>query len=88
VAQNLLRSPGSQRIGIVDTISTRQSRRNQRQLLAPDVGPRVVAAQINVLVEDLLQAHVLHQRGRQRQAGSGDQAVVVKGYVESVETVR
>jgi len=41
-----------------------------------------------MLIDQLAQAEMVGQRGRQDEAGIGHQAVVVEGRVESVEAVR
>jgi hypothetical protein len=45
-------------------------------------------AQVDVVVEQLPQAEVLGQRGRQDQPGVGHRMLVVEGHGQGVEAVR
>lgn len=79
---------GAQGVGVVDAVAARERGEHEAQELVADVGPAHRVAQVEVLIDELLQAQVLHQGGRQQEPGIGHQAVIVEGRVESVEAVR
>ena len=87
-AQDPGRAAGPQRVRVVDAVATRERRHDERQQLVADVGAAGLVAQVEVLVDEPLQAQVVGQRGRQQEARIGHQAVVVEGRVEAVEAVR
>ena len=86
-AQHPARATGPQRIGIIDDVAARERRQHQRQELVADVGPAHCRPQVEVLIDQLPEAQMLCQGGRQQEPGSGHQAVVVEGRVEPVEAV-
>jgi hypothetical protein len=88
VAQHLIPPSSSERISIVDAVAPHKRRRHQRHSLASNVGAAMMPAQVHLLVEELLQAQMLAQGRRQEQARIGGQAVVVKGHVQAVQTMR
>ena len=87
-AQHPLRAAGAQGVRVVDVVAARERRHHERQELVADVGPAGRRPEVEVLVDELPQAQVVGQRGRQEQARVGHQAVVVEGRVEPVEAVR
>ena len=58
---------------------------DQRQHLVPSVRPSRRAAEVKVMVDEFSQAQVPGEGGRQEQAGSGHQAMVVKEDADTVE---
>jgi len=64
-----------------------QSRVDQRHRLVPYVGVPDGVAQVDVVVEQLPQAKVLGEGGRQDEPGVGHQALVVEGHRDGVEAV-
>ena len=77
----------AQRIGVVDVVATRERRHDQRQDLVVDVGAAGLRPQVDVLVDQLLQAQVMGERRRQDQARIRHQPVVIEGRVDPVEGV-
>jgi len=78
-AQHLGSHPaGAQHVDVLHALAARQQRRDQRQRLHVRVGRARHLAQVDVLPEQLGQAQTLTERGRQNEAGIGDQALRVK----------
>jgi hypothetical protein len=73
---------------VVDEVTTRERRHDERQELVADVRPARCPSEVKMLVRELLQAEVMGEGGRQEEPGVGHQAIVVKRGVEPVEAVR
>ena len=86
-AQDTSGATGAQGVHVVDVVAAGQGGHDQRQDLVADVGPTGLGAQVQVLVDQLLQTQVVGQRGRQDQARVGHQPVVVEGRIQTVEAV-
>ena len=80
--------PRTQRIGVVNAVAARQRRGHQRQQLVSRVRPPRRIPEVEVKVNEFMQAHVLSEGGRQEQAGIVDQAVVVEGYLDAVGVLK
>ena len=76
-ADGASRPAGAQHVGVVDAVSSGQSRRHQRHHLVAGVGSAWGATQVQVPA----------QRGWQDQPSIGHQAVVVKGDLDAVGVV-
>jgi len=87
MAQRGLGGSRPQRIGVVDAVAAGQCRVDQRHGLVAHVGVPGSVSQIDVVVEQLPQAEVLGQRGRQDEPGVGHQSLVVEGHRDGVEAV-
>jgi len=55
--------------------------------LGTHIGVAGRVAQVDVVVEELAEAEVLGQRGRQGQPGAGHRVLVVEGHGDGVEAV-
>ncbi len=86
-AQGAGRPSGAQHVGVVDTVAARQRRGHQRHHLIAGVGSAWGAAQVEAPVNQLGQAEMLGQGGRQEQPGIGHQAVIVEGDADAVGVV-
>ena len=80
-------SAGAQHVGVVNAVSSGQSRSHQRHHLVAGVGSAWGATQVQVPVNQLRQAQMPAQRGWQDQPSIGHQAVVVKGDLDAVGVV-
>jgi hypothetical protein len=78
----------AQGIRVVDAVTAPERGHHERQELVADVRPPRCLPEIEMLVDQLAQAQVVGQGGRQHQARVGHQMVVVEGRVEAVEGVR
>ena len=78
---------GAQHIGVVDAVAAGQRGGHQRHYLVAGVGPAWGPAQVQMPVNQLGQAQVLGEGGRQDQAGIGHQAAVVKDDADTVGIV-
>jgi hypothetical protein len=61
---------------------------DQRHRFVPDVRSAGGVPQVDVLIDQLAQAEMLSEGGRQDQPGVGHRVLVVEGHREPVETVR
>ena len=86
-ADGASRPAGAQHVGVVDAVSSGQSRRHQRHHLVAGVGSAWGATQVQVPVNQFGQAQMPAQRGWQDQPSIGHQAVVVKGDLDAVGVV-
>jgi hypothetical protein len=78
----------SESVGISDAVAPGQGRHHERQELVADVGPSRFVAQVEVGIDELAEAQMLGQGGRQEEARISHQTVIVKGRVNPVEAVR
>ena len=78
---------GAQHVGVVNAVSSGQSRSHQRHHLVAGVGSAWGATQVQVPVNQFGQAQMPAQRGWQDQPSIGHQAVVVKGDLDAVGVV-
>ncbi len=67
-----------QHVDVLHALTARQQPGDQRQRLHVRVGRASHFAQVDVLSEQLGQAQMLGERGRQHEANVGDQALRVK----------
>ena len=82
------RGPAStQHVGIVNAVATGQSGCHQRHDLVARVGSAWGTAQVQVLINQLGQAQMQCQGGRQDQPSIGHQVVVVEGDLDAVGVV-
>ena len=81
------RPPGAQHVGVVDAVAASQSGGHQRHHLIAGVGSAWRIAQVEPPVNQLGQAEILGQGGRQEQPGIGHQAVIVEGDLDPVGVV-
>ena len=81
------RTASAQHVGVVDAVSSGQSRSHQRHHLVAGVGAAWGAAQVQVPVNQLRQAQMQAQGGWQDQPSIGHQAVVIKGDLHAVGVV-
>ena len=88
VAENGLGRPRPQRVGVVDRVAAGQRGVDEGHRLVADVGVPGGVAQVDVLLEQLPQAHVLGERGRQHQPGVGYRVGIVEGHGDAIEGVR
>lgn len=86
-AQEAARAARSESPG-VDAVTTGEGRHHERQELVTAVRPAGRLPEVKVLVNQLAQAQVLGQSGRQQQPGVAHQAVVVEAGLQAVEGVR
>ena len=87
-AQDAARATGPERIRVVDAVAAGERRQDEAQELVAWVRPTRHQPEVEVLVDEGLQAEVVGQGGRQEEARVGHQAVVVEGRVKPVEAVR
>ena len=86
-AEDLRRAPGAQGGRVVDRVASRERRRDERQRLVPDVRPTGCLPEVEVPLDQFLQAEMLGERGRQQEPGVGDELRPVERRVEAVEAV-
>ncbi len=86
-ADGASRPAGAQHVGVVNAVSSGQSRRHQRHHLVAGVGSAWGATQVQVPVNQFGPAQMPAQRGWQDQPSIGHQAVVVKGDLDAVGVV-
>ena len=86
-AENTCRPTGAERIGVVDAVAARQHGVDQRHKLVPRVRPPRRAAEVDVPVDQVPQAQVLGEGGRQDQTGVVHQAGGVKDDLDTVGVV-
>ena len=86
-ADGASRPAGAQHVGVVDAVSSGQSRSHQRHHLVAGVGSAWGATQVQVPVNQFGQSQMLAQRGWQDQPSIGHQAVVVEGDLDAVGVV-
>ena len=82
------RPAGAQHVGVVNAVSSGQSRRHQRQHLVARMGSARRISEVNVVVDEFTQTQVLGQGDRKDQPGIGHQAVVVEGDLNAVGMVK
>ena len=87
-AEDPLGAAGPQRVRIVDAVAAGKRGHDKRQELVADIRPTGPGAEVEVFVDEGLEAEMGGQGGRQEEPGVGHQAVVIKGCVEPVEAVR
>jgi hypothetical protein len=87
-AQDTSAATGAQGVHVVDVVAAREGGQQQGHDLVADVGTTGLGAQVEVLVDERLQAQVLSERGRQDEARIGHQAIIVEGRSHAVEAVR
>ena len=87
MAKDASRPAGPQGVRVVDAVTTRERRHDKAQELVARVGPARRLPEVEVLLDELLEAEVRSERGRQEEPRVGHQAVVVKGRGEPIETV-
>ena len=85
--QHRLGGPRPQGVAVINAVAAGEGRVNQRHRFVAHVGVPGSIAEVHVVVEQLTQAEVLGQRGRQDQTGIADQAPVVEGHGDGVEAV-
>jgi hypothetical protein len=84
VAEDPLGAPRAQHVTVVDRVGTQQHRVHQREDLAPGVRRTRPTAEVDGLLDQLLEPEPLAERDRQHQPGVDHRAFVVKGHGESV----
>src|SRR5450759_2035971 len=88
VAQDASRPAGPQGVRVIDAVTTRERRHDERQELVARVRPTGRSPEVEVLLDEILETEVCGERGRQQESRVSHQAVVVEGRVEAVEAVR
>ena len=88
MAQRGLGGACPQRIGVGDAVAAGQGRGDERHRLGADVGVPGGIAQVNKVVEELQQAQVLGQGGRQNEPGVSHCVGVVEGHDHPVQAAR
>ena len=83
-AQHLLGPASSQRVGIVDAVTTGQRRCHQRQHLVSRIRPTRRISQVNVAIHQFSQSQAMGQGDGQKQPSIGHQAVIVEGAMDAV----
>ncbi len=73
---------------VVDAVAPGERRGDEGQELVADVRPAMRPPELKVLVDQLAQAQVVSEGGRQEEPRVGHQTVVVEGHIEPVEAVR
>ena len=86
-AERASRPASAQRVGVVNAVAASQRGGHQGHDLSAGVGSARGAAQVQAPVNQLGQAEMLGQGGRQDQPSIVHQAVVVKGDVDVVGVV-
>ena len=87
VAQHHLGVAGPEHVGVVDRVAPSQRRVDQRHRLVAHVGAPRRIPKVDTLIDQLSQAEVLGEGGRQHEPGVGDQTLVVEVHLEPVEAV-
>ena len=87
-AQDPARTAGAEGVGIIDAVPAGERRHHEGQKLVASVRPARHGAEIKMLVDQLAQAQMVSQGGRQEEPRVGHQAIIVEGRVEAVEAVR
>ena len=77
-----------QRIGVVDAVTTRQRRMDQRHRLVPHVRAAGRIPQIDPLVDQVAQLEMLGERGRQHQPRIRHRMLVIEDHIDTVEAVQ
>jgi len=88
VAEDRLRAPGPQRVRVVDAVAPHERGHDERERLDADVRPARRGPEVDVPIEELPQAEVAGERGREQEARVGDEAGVVEGRGDPVLGVR
>ena len=78
-ADGASRPAGAQHVGVVNAVSSGQSRSHQGQHLVSRIRPPRRICEVNVVVDEFTQTQVMGQSDRKDQPGIGHQAVVVEG---------
>ncbi|GAC1669534.1 MAG: hypothetical protein NVS9B8_12400 [Candidatus Limnocylindrales bacterium] len=86
-AEDPLRPAGPQGIRVVDAIAARERRHDERQELLADVRPTGFGAQVQMLVDEPLEAEVLGEGGRQEEPSIGHELRPVKHRRDAVQAV-
>jgi hypothetical protein len=73
---------------VVDAVTARERRHDEREQLVADVRPTDRLPEVQVRLDELAQAEMRGEGGRQEEPRVGHQAIVVEGRVEPVEAVR
>ena len=87
-AQHPTGAAGPQCVGVVDAVAASQGRGDQGHQLVSRVRPPRRIPQVEVMVNQLTQAEIQGQGGRQDQPGIVDQAVVVEGNLDAVGVLK
>ena len=87
-AQHPLRPARPERVRVGDAVAPGEGGHDERQELVAGVRPAGLGAEVEVLVNERLQAHVLGQRRRQEEPRVGHQTIVVEGRVKAIQAVR
>jgi hypothetical protein len=77
--------PAAQRLDVVDAVTTRDQRVDQREQLATRPGRTRTVTQVHQLVGKLLDLEPLGQRRGQQQPRGGDRVVVIEADIDGVE---
>ena len=85
--QNPGRPASAQRVGVVNAVAASQRRRHQGHHLVARIGSARRMAQVEAPLNQLGEAKVQGQCGRQDQPSIGHQAVVIKGDLDTVGVV-
>jgi hypothetical protein len=81
------RPTGAKGVCVVDAVTTRERGHHEREELVADVRSTGRGTEVQVLIDEVAQAEVLGQGGRQEEPRVGHQAVVVEGGFQPVEGV-
>src|SRR5450759_1551857 len=87
-AEDPSRAARPERGRVVDAVTARERRHDEREQLVADVRPTDRLPEVPVRIDELAQAEMRAEGGRQEEPGVGHQAIVVEGCVEAVEAVR
>jgi hypothetical protein len=88
VTEDPRRPAGPQGVGVVDAVTAGERRGDERKQLVADVRPTDHLPEVQVRLDELAQAEMGGERGRQEEPGVGHQAIVVEGRIQPVEAVR
>jgi len=88
VPEHLWRGGHPHAVGVVDAVSARERRVNERHGLQPDVGPPSTSSEIYVVIEELAESEMLSKARHLDQPGVGNGMVVVETHLDPVQGVR
>ena len=83
-----LTATGPEGVDVVDAVAAGEHRGDHRHRLIARVSRTGRPAQVDGLVDQVLDPKLLGERRGEQEPGVGDQASVVEGHVEPVEGVR
>ena len=86
-AEDPARAAGPQRGRVIDAVTARERGHHERHELVARVGSTGLLPEIEVLLDEIVQAQMLSQRGRQQEAGVGHELRPVERGVNPVEAV-